>query len=103
MLGTWVVLLDWFGDVDGLELDAFAKLEDRDALASKLEMMSTPDLVAWLVLTLYRPNFKRVRRSSARDFFAGTVGGDVGIVVGAEVGGGSTWVAASLFWLAHSS
>lgn len=71
--------------------------DECDALASKLDIMSLPRLVSWFVLTLYSPNLRRVRNSSARDFL-----GSVGADVGADVGVGSAG-ATSLFWLAHSS
>jgi hypothetical protein len=74
-----------------------------EELASKDDMMSLPCTLSCFVLTLYRPNFKRVRSSSARDF----LDSGVGAVVGAEVGAGtnagasagadSTTVACSLF------
>jgi hypothetical protein len=78
-----------------VELDASASDE---APASNVEMMSMALLLAWLVLTLYRPNLRRVRSSSARDLFLSPTGA----VVGTDVGAGSA-VAWSLFWLAHSS
>jgi hypothetical protein len=88
-----------------------------EELASKDDIMSLPRLLSWFVLTLYSPNLRRVRRSSARDLFASVAGmadadADVDVYVrggvwgaflveGTEVGAGSA--ACSLFWLAHSS
>lgn len=48
-----------------------------DELTSKEDIMSLPLFVSWLVLTLYKPNFRRVRSISARDRFD-SVGADVG-------------------------
>lgn len=45
-----------------------------EELASKDDIMSLPRLLSWFVLTLYSPNLRRVRRSSARDFFASVAG-----------------------------
>lgn len=45
-----------------------------EELASKDDIMSLPRLLCWLVLTLYSPNLRRVRSSSARDFFASVIG-----------------------------
>jgi hypothetical protein len=61
-----------------------------EELASKDDMMSLPCTLSCFVLTLYRPNFKRVRSSSARDFLDSGVGADPGTEVGAGTKAGAS-------------
>jgi hypothetical protein len=63
-----------------------------EELASNEDIMSLPLFVSWLVLTLYKPNFRRVRKISARDLLD-----SVGADVGAGACGASTGAACSLF------